>query len=64
MSDSTVLEFQIQDAREAIGQCFVALAKEDIPASERKVVREKLEFNIIALRDLKQRQQLHRHGKI
>ncbi len=53
MSDLRVLEFQIEDARKAIDRDLADLATKSMSASERKAVRENLQVNVDALKDLK-----------
>jgi hypothetical protein len=57
VSDLGVVEFQIKDARKAIGRDLGRLATKGLSTDERKKILENLKFNFDALRDLKQRSQ-------
>ena len=57
MSDLSVLEFQIKDARKAIHRDLATLATKGLPADKRKTILDDLKFNFDALRDLKRRRQ-------
>ena len=51
-------DFQLRTIREAISQDWMTLASNNISAEQRKAVREHLEMNVSALRDLVQRSRL------
>jgi hypothetical protein len=55
MSDLSVVEFQIKDARRAIDRDFGRLANKGLSSDQRKAILEDLKFNFDALRDLKHR---------
>ena len=51
-------EWQIQTVREAISQDWIRLATKNLTPEQRKAVREHLEMNVAALRELIQRNQV------
>jgi hypothetical protein len=48
-------EWKIQNIRDAISEDWIRLAAKDLKPEERKAVREHLEMNVAALRDLIER---------
>jgi len=48
-------EWQIQNVRQAISQDWIRLAAKGLTSEQRKAVREHLEMNVAALRDLTER---------
>jgi Na+/phosphate symporter len=51
-------EWQIQTVREAISQDWIRLAQKNLTSEQRKAVREHLEMNVAALRELTQHNQV------
>ena len=59
-ADDLSHEWQIQTVREAISQDWIRLATKNLTPQQRKAVREHLEMNVAALRELIQRNHLLR----
>ena len=57
-ADDLSHEWQIQTVREAISQDWIRLATKNLAPEQRKAVREHLEINVAALRELTQRNQV------
>jgi hypothetical protein len=51
-------DFEIQTIREAISQDWSTLASKNLSAEQRRAVREHLEMNVSALRDLVERNRI------
>jgi DNA-binding GntR family transcriptional regulator len=57
-ADDLSQEWQIQTVREAISQDWISLATKNLTSEQRKAVREHLEMNVAALRELTKHNQV------